>query len=167
MTTSMRLLQLVAPFRRQVVSVVLLGFLALASSVALMATSAYLISRASLVTDVSELWIAVASVRLFAISRAIFRYFERLTSHRTAFKILAHLRGWFFAAVEPLAPARLSQHRTGDLVARSVADVELLENFYVRVLVPPLSAGLAIVFSCAILGLFDIRLALVLLAFLL
>jgi ATP-binding cassette, subfamily C, bacterial CydC len=167
MTTFMRLLHLVTPYRRSVGLVILLGFLALASSVALMATSAYLISRASLVTDVAELWIAIASVRLFAILRAIFRYFERLTSHRTAFRLLAHLRGWFFASIEPLAPARLSQHRSGDLIARSVADVETLENFYVRVLIPPISTGLAIACACAILGLFDVRLALVLLAFLL
>lgn len=166
MSVFMRLLQLVGPYRKSIALAMLLSFLTLGSSLALMAMSAYLISRASLVTDVSQLWIAIASVRLFAILRAVFRYFERVISHRTTFRILAHLRGWFFSSIEPLAPARLSQHRTGDLVARSVADIEMLENFYIRVLVPPISAGLAVAFACAILGLFDFRLALILLVFL-
>jgi ATP-binding cassette, subfamily C, bacterial CydC len=167
MNTLGRLVGLISPFRKSMVFAALLGFLTISSSVALMATSAYLISKATLVSDVAELSIAIASVRLFAILRALFRYLERLTSHRTTFNILTHLRAWFFSSIEPLAPARLSQYRSGDLLTRSVADIETLENFYIRVLVPPISAALAIAFACAVLGIFDPHLALVLLIFLL
>jgi ATP-binding cassette subfamily C protein CydC len=167
MSTFMRLLRLIAPFKKWVALAVLLNFVTIGSSVGLMAMSAYLISKAALVTDISELAIAITSVRLFAILRALFRYLERYFSHTATFRILTHLRVWFYAAIEPLAPARLMQFRSGDLLTRSVADIETLENFYIRVVVPPLAAAGVVILACAILGSFDGTLALALLVFLL
>ncbi len=115
MSTFTRLLKLIAPFKRWVALAVLLNFVTIGSSVGLMAMSAYLISKAALVTDVSELSLAITSVRLFAILRAVFRYLERYFSHTATFRILTHLRVWFYSAIEPLAPARLmrlSQRRS-------------------------------------------------------
>ena len=66
------------------------------------------------------------------------------------------MRVWFYAAIEPLAPARLTTRRSGDLLARIVADVETLEDFYVRVLVPPIVAVLVTAFGCVLLGFFDV-----------
>src|SRR5690606_38889106 len=70
-------------------------------------------------------------------------------------------------ALEPLAPARLQQYRSGDLLSRIVGDVAALEAFYVRGLGPPLvailvTAGVALFFAA-----FDGTLALALLLFLL
>ena len=76
------------------------------------------------------------------------------------------LRVWFYSGIEPLAPARLIDHRSGDLLTRIVADVETLENFYIRVVVPPLAAALVTALACLILGSFDILLGLTLLVFL-
>src|SRR5512136_596963 len=167
MSTFARLLKLIAPFKLWVALAVLLNFVTIGSSVGLMAMSAYLISKAAVVADVSELAIAITSVRLFAILRAVFRYLERYFSHTATFRILTHLRAWFYSAIEPLAPARLQPYRSGDLLARSVADIETLENFYIRVVVPPLAAVCVIVFACLILGSFDAALAVALLIFLL
>jgi ATP-binding cassette subfamily C protein CydC len=163
MSTFRRLLGLIAPFWSWVALAVLLSFLTVAAGIALMATSAYLISKAAVATEVAALTLAIASVRVFAISRASFRYLERLVSHRATFRILEHLRAWFYGAIEPLAPARLSQYRSGDILTRSVADVETLENFYVRVVVPPVAAALGVALACAILGAFGWSLALALL----
>lgn len=167
MSTFGRLLALITPFKSWVALAVLLSFLTVAAGIALMATSAYLISKAALATEVATLTLAITSVRVFAISRACFRYLERLVAHRVTFRILEHLRAWFYAAIEPLTPARLSHYRSGDILTRSVADVETLENFYVRVVVPPLAAALGVALACAILGAFGRSLALVLLLFLL
>ncbi len=82
----------------------------------------------------------MSAVRFFGIARGVFRYAERLASHNVTFRLLARLRVWFYRALEPLAPARLMQYRSGDLLSRIVADVETLENFYVRVVAPPLVA---------------------------
>jgi ATP-binding cassette, subfamily C, bacterial CydCD len=119
---------------------VLLGALTVGSNIGLMGTSAFLISAAALRPDLGTLQVAIVGVRFFGIARGVFRYTERLTSHDVTFRLLARLRTWFFRALEPLAPARLMEHRAGDLLARIVADVETLENFYVRVVAPPLVA---------------------------
>jgi thiol reductant ABC exporter CydC subunit len=106
-------------------------------------------------------------VRVLAIGRAAFRYLERYVTHRATFAILAELRVWFFASIEPLAPARLATRRSGDLLARIVADIETLEDFYVRVVIPPVIAGLVTVFAGLGLGLLDLTLGVALVAFLL
>jgi ATP-binding cassette subfamily C protein CydC len=162
-----RLIRLILPFKRWVVLGVLLGFLTIGSSVGLMAMSAYLISRAAIVTDVADIALVITSVRVFAILRALFRYLERLSTHTATFRILSHLRAWFYEAIEPLAPARLQAYRSGDLLARIVADIETLENFYVRVVVPPFTAALVTALACAILGVFDPLIAAALLVFML
>ena len=121
---------------------VLLGFLTVGSNVGLMGTSAFLISAAALHPGLGALEVAIVGVRFFGLSRGAFRYGERLSSHTVTFNLLARLRAWFYARLEPLAPARLMQYRSGDLLNRIVTDIAGLENFYVRVVAPPLVAGL-------------------------
>ncbi|HEY5984058.1 MAG TPA: thiol reductant ABC exporter subunit CydD [Anaerolineales bacterium] len=120
----------------------LLGSLTVGSSVALMGTSSWLISAAALQPSIASLEIAIVGVRFFGISRAVFRYLERLASHGVTFQLIRNIRVWFYSRLEPLAPARLMDYGAGDLMARAIADVETLENLYVRVLAPPLTAVL-------------------------
>ncbi len=160
-----RLLTLMAPFRWWIIAGVLLSFATTGAGVGLIAVSAYLISKAALVTDTADLNVIITGVRFFAIARAALRYAERYVTHLATFRILTRLRVWFYRAVEPLAPARLMQYRSGDLLTRIVADIETLENFYLRVVIPPLAAVLVTVLACLILGSFDVWLAVALLVF--
>jgi len=160
-----RLIGLLAGRRRWVLAGILLGFLAIGANVALMATSAYLISKAALVTNVADIALTITAVRVLAIGRAAFRYLERYVTHRVTFDVLADLRVWFFAAIEPLAPAGLATHRRGDLLGRIVADIDTLEDFYVRVVSPPIVAALVTAAAAGVLGLFEPILAAVLVAF--
>lgn len=121
---------------------VLLSTLTIGSSVALIGTSAWLISTAALHPSIAELGVSVVGVRFFGISRGLFRYLERLVSHNVTFRLLARLRVWFYEKLEPLAPARLMEYKSGDLLARVIGDVETLENVYVRVISPSLTAVL-------------------------
>lgn len=130
------------------------SFVALAANVALMTAAPYLISKAALVTGFAALALSVTAVRAFAISRAALRYVERYTLHLAALRILTHLRVAFYRAVEPLAPGGLEGHRTGDLLARAVADVDTLDDFFVRGVVPPVAAFLAVLLAAGILGAF-------------
>ena len=161
-----RLVRLVAGRRWSIAVGALLGFAAIGSNIALLATAAYLISKAALVTNVAEVALAITAVRVLAISRAVFRYLERYVTHAATLRILADLRVWFYASIEPIAPARLTSHRSGDLLTRVVADVETLERFYVQVLVPPITAALVVAAASVWLGTFDVLLGVVLLAFL-
>ncbi len=69
-----------------------------------------------------------------------FATWSGLISHSVNFRLLANLRGWFYRAVEPLVPGAVEDLKAGDLLARSVQDIETLEDFYVRGIAPPLSA---------------------------
>ncbi len=160
-----RLLQFLRGNWDRVALSVLLGSATIGSSVALMGTSAWLISTAALHPSVADLGVSVVGVRFFGIARGIFRYLERLVSHDVTFRLLSRLRVWFYEMLEPLAPARLMDFRAGDLLARIVGDVETLENFYVRVVSPPLTAVIVGLFTSIFLGSFRPILAPVFLAF--
>jgi len=162
-----RLLKLIMPFKWWVALAALLGFATVGSSIGLMATSAYVIAKAALRPSIAVLQVSIVGVRFFGITRGLFRYLERYVSHRVTFKLLARLRVWFYRAIEPLAPARLLQYRSGDLLSRIAADIESLEHFYVRVIAPPVIAGLVLLLIWIFMSAWDYWLAVVTLAFLL
>ena len=135
-----RLLGLARPERRGIAVAVLLQGLTIASGVGLMGTSAWLLSKAALHPSIAALQVAIVGVRAFGVSRATFRYLERLVSHDVTLRLLARLRTALFRALAPLAPARLLAHRGGDLLGRAVDDVGTLEGLYARVLGPSLAA---------------------------
>ncbi|MFF0963940.1 thiol reductant ABC exporter subunit CydD [Streptomyces sp. NPDC003703] len=124
----------------------LLGSLALGSAVGLMATSGWLISRASQHPPVLYLMVAVTATRAFGIGRAVFRYAERLVSHDAVLRMLAETRVAVYRRLERLAPAGLRRTRRGDLLSRLVADVDALQDYWLRWLLP---AGAAVTVSAA------------------
>ena len=136
------LLGWIAPFTPTISLAALAGFATIFSSMALMGASAFIISAAALQPSIAELQVAIVSVRLFGISRAVFRYLERLLSHQATLRLLSSLRVRIYRSLEPLAPARLLGYRSGDLLARLVGDIESLEGFYVSGLAPLLVAVL-------------------------
>ncbi len=83
---------------------VLLSSLTIGASIALMGTSAWLISTAGLHPSIADLGVSVVGVRFFGIARGVFRYLERLVSHNVTFSLLSRLRVWFYEKLEPLAP---------------------------------------------------------------
>lgn len=155
----------ILPLWRGIGLSVLLGLLTVASSVGLMATSAWMISMSALQPSIAALGVSVVAVRFFGIARGVFRYLERLVSHDTTFRLLAEWRVRFYKAIEPLAPARLMDARSGDLLGRVVSDIDALQEVYLRAIAPPLVALLTAIFVLALFGAFDPFVALVMLGF--
>jgi len=132
----------------------LAGALAAVSSVGLLATSAWLISRADQHPPVLCLMVAAAAVQAFGLGRAVFRYSERLAGHDAALHILARTRVTCFDRLERLAPAGLAAFRSGDLISRLVADIDSLADRWLRVRLPyaaALAAGAGAVVVSAVL----------------
>ncbi|MEN8649880.1 thiol reductant ABC exporter subunit CydD [Streptomyces sp. 21So2-11] len=127
----------------------LLGSLALGSAVGLMAVSGWLISRASEQPPVLYLMVAVTATRAFGIGRAVFRYAERLVSHDAVLRMLAELRAAVYGRLERIAPAGLRGTRRGDLLSRLVADVDALQDYWLRWLLP---AGAALTVGAGAVG---------------
>jgi ATP-binding cassette subfamily C protein CydCD len=124
------------PSRGRFVLALLLGSLALGSAVGLMAVSGWLISRASQHPPVLYLMVAVTATRAFGIGRAVFRYAERLVSHDAVLRMLAGLRVSVYRRLERIAPGGLRTTRRGDLLSRLVADVDALQDYWLRWLLP-------------------------------
>ncbi|TDB86842.1 thiol reductant ABC exporter subunit CydC [Actinomadura sp. KC216] len=131
-----RLLGFARPARWRLGIAVLFGVLALGSGVGLMATSAWLISRAAQHPPVLMLMVAIVAVRAFGLGRGVFRYVERLVGHDATFRILADLRARVYERLERLAPGGLPAFRRGDLLNRLVADVDAGQDLFLRVLLP-------------------------------
>jgi thiol reductant ABC exporter CydC subunit len=131
-----RILGLVRPSVGRLTITTLLGAAAAGSGVALLATSAWLISRAAQHPSVVDLGLAIIGVRFFAISRGLFRYTERVFGHDTALRVLAGLRVRIYERLEALAPAGLPAFRRGDLLTRLVQDVDSVQDLMLRVISP-------------------------------
>ena len=114
----------------------LLGAGAIGASVALMGTSAWLISRAALHPSEASLTLAIVGVQFFGLSRGFLRYSERLVGHDAALRVLADVRVRVYERLERVAPAGLPLFRRGDLVARVVDDVDSLQDVVLRVVQP-------------------------------
>ncbi|MFH8624811.1 thiol reductant ABC exporter subunit CydD [Streptomyces vietnamensis] len=131
-----RVRSMAGEFKGRMALALLLGSLALGSAVGLMAVSGWLISRASEQPPVLYLMMAVTATRAFGIGRAVFRYAERLVSHDAVLRMLADLRVNVYRRLERIAPAGLRRTRRGDLLARLVQDVDALQDYWLRWLLP-------------------------------
>ncbi|PJJ63379.1 thiol reductant ABC exporter subunit CydC [Compostimonas suwonensis] len=137
-----RVLRLAQPPLRRFLPGVLFGALSALCAVGLLATSAYLITRAAEQPPILYLMMAIVGVRAFALGRAVFRYLERLFSHDASFRQLAELRVGVLERLLPLAPDGLARSRRGDLLSRLVRDVDELQDHPLRVVQPLVSAVL-------------------------
>ena len=134
------LFAVLSPAKWSLVLALIFTFLTVFMNVGLLTVSAWLLASAALQPGLTYLSLAIVGVRFFGVSRAVCRYFERYTSHRMAFQGLYGLRVWFYAHLEPLAPAILKRFGAGDMLGRIMGDIEVLQFFYLRTLIPPVAA---------------------------
>lgn len=147
-----RLLRAGRPEGRRLALAALLGALAIGSSVGLLATSAWLISKASLHPPILHLEVAIVGVRAFGIGRGVFRYAERIVGHDAAFRSLTDLRLAVYDRLAVVAPAGLAGHRGGDLLTRLVADVDAMLDLHLRVVLPYAVAALVSLLSVVLIS---------------
>ena len=109
-----------------------------------------LVPAVALVFDV---FMPSAGIRLLAIGRTGSRYAERLVTHDATLAALAALREKLFRAWSRPQAARWLLQRPARLLQRLTADVDALDNIYLRLLVPALAALGAAVLLTISLGL--------------
>lgn len=145
----------------------LLATATIITGIGLMSSSGYLISRAAQRPMLVDLFMVTAAVRFFGISRAIVRYFDRVVSHVLTFNILSSMRSLLFRKLDTLSLKWLMGRRSGDLLARLVADIDTLQNVYLRIISPSIVAVFISAITCVALWFFDPVLSLATLLFLL
>ncbi|MDW5375656.1 thiol reductant ABC exporter subunit CydC [Halomonas sp. HP20-15] len=130
----------------------LLMALTVAAGIGLLALSGWFIT-ATAVTGVLlaagaaatlDVYVPGAGIRLFAVTRTVARYCERLYNHDTVLRVLAELRAGMFSVLTRLDGRTLSQLRASEWLNRLTADIDTLDGLYLRLLAPPLVAALAI-----------------------
>lgn len=164
MKTISKLLSFLKPFFWEICLSILLGIATISASIGMLGTSAFLIASAALHPSIAELQVAIVGVRFFGISRAAFRYLERLVSHSVNLRVLSRLRAWFYEQVESSPPVELHTRKAGDLLNRVMGDLEILENFYVRVVSPVVVAVVVAAVVSLFIGTYDSHLGLILAA---
>ncbi|MDO9352458.1 MAG: hypothetical protein Q7T55_02105, partial [Solirubrobacteraceae bacterium] len=145
-------LRLAQPRVRRFLPGVLFGLLSALCAVGLLATAAWLITRAAEQPPILYLSAAMVGVRAFALGRAAFRYVERLASHDAAFATMPDLRVGLYERLVPNAPDGLGGSRRGDLLSRLVADVDEQQNLPLRVVQPLVVSGLTAVASVVLVA---------------
>ena len=138
----LRVLRLARPLRGRLLLSVLAGAATTGCGVALLATSGFLLARASQHPSILAISVAVVAVRALSVGRGVSRYLERLTSHDVAFRVLADIRVAIYRRLERLAPAGLAAFRSGDLLAALISDVDATQDLFIRGIGPPLAAAL-------------------------
>jgi ATP-binding cassette, subfamily C, bacterial CydC len=153
------------PHLRRMFLGTLAGAIALTAAVGLLSLSGWFLSAAAFAgltsagAHVFNFFYPSVGVRLFAFTRIAARYGERIIAHDTTFRILKTLRVWFYKSIEPLAPACLSRYRSGEILNRLVSDIDALDNLYIRILSPAVSALLIFISMGVFLSLFDVYLS--------
>ena len=134
----------------------------LASSIGLLTTSGWFLAATAIagLGTLFNFFYPSASVRGLAISRTLFRYFEKLVTHDATFRILAKLRVQVFEKIIPLSPGVLNRYRNSDLLNRLVSDVDTLDSLYLRLIAPFITAIFVILAMCIGLSFVNVPLAL-------
>ena len=143
---------------RWLVGGILLGLLVIAANIFLMALSGWFIASMAVAgaTGLSfNYQLPAAGIRTLAIVRTLGRYGERLVTHEAALRVLADLRVWFFQRLTPLAPAGLERYAAGDLAGRLRADVDALENLYLRIFAPLVTGLMSMCCGVAIVAIWS------------
>lgn len=143
-----------------------LAIMALLASIGLLTLSGWFLAASALAGLFSialfNYMLPAAGVRGAAIIRTASRYAERLVSHDTTFRILSLLRVMSFTRLFPLSPAVIIRFKQADLLNRFVADIDILDHLYLRLLSPVFSAFIIIVIVTLGLSYISSKIAIVL-----
>lgn len=120
----------------------------LLAAFALAAVSGWLITTAWTRPPVLDLTVAVVAVRALGITRGVFRWVDRMTTHDAALRGVVSLRTRLFTALAARPGDVLSRVRRGELLARLGDDAQELADHVIRAVVP---AAVAVVMGIAAL----------------
>ncbi|MEX2515746.1 MAG: thiol reductant ABC exporter subunit CydC [Gammaproteobacteria bacterium] len=155
-------LQLFSRHRNRLLLGALLMLLTTLAAAGLLALSGWFITATAVTAMVwaagvnaqLDIYTPGGGIRFFAIARTVSRYFERLYNHDTVLRLLADLRTTVFSALTRLDAQTLGRLKSAVLLNRLTADIDALDNLYLRLLAPPVVAFVATLAVAAFLIVF-------------
>ena len=122
---------------------ILLSSFSLMAAIGLLACSAWLISMASTRPPVLVLEVAIVAVRFFGLSRGVVKYASRILEHKAALGAQSDLRVRLYGNFTLRSSQELLDVRKGATLQQVISDVETLQDLWLRVGSPWLSAVIA------------------------
>ena len=144
-------LRLIAARRKRLINGALLILLTLLAGVALLAVSGWFITASALtglllaagLQASLNIYVPGGSIRLFAVTRTVARYLERVYNHNTVLQLLADVRVSVFRGLTT-APLAVRSGRSGaGWLNRFTNDVDTMNTLYLRLVAPTAMAMLA------------------------
>lgn len=133
---------LAAPVKYYILAAIITGVFCNFAVIGLMAAAAYLIINAALQVPLYQLSLAITAVRACGILRAVFRYAERYIAHNAAFLIWERLRLAIYKNIMRALPFSQENMHDGDIFMAVIESLDELRDAVLRLLLPPLTAGL-------------------------
>lgn len=131
------------------------------ASIALLVTSSWLIVSASLQPPILTLTVAVVSVRFFGISRGVFRYIERYTSHNLVFKEIQDLRISLWQKISSNVKNSYANLSASNAVNTLIRDLDGIQDIWLRAMIPWISGAILLVLIIFWIGLVNLTMCLV------
>ncbi|MGH8908188.1 MAG: thiol reductant ABC exporter subunit CydC [Egibacteraceae bacterium] len=156
------LLRLLGPQRRLIGCAVACGVAHQLVALAVAGTAAWLVGQAVTGASVAQLRGGLILLGALIVPVSVLPWLDSHLAHVAAFWVLADVRGRVYAAFERLAPGYLLEHRSGDLGAAAISDVELLERWFAHTLSPLVVAATVPLAALIALAAFQWTLALAL-----
>lgn len=145
-------------YKGRVIIAILFALLGVTSGAMLLFVSGYLISKSALRPEnIMIVYVPIVAVRAFSIGQAVFPYIEKLVGHDIVLRILAKYRDRLYSILESQAVFLESRYQTGDLLSVLSDDIEKLQDFYIRTLLPALLGLVVYGILAIVLGFFDLR----------
>jgi ATP-binding cassette, subfamily C, bacterial len=136
-STSMRLVRFVKPFASRMLFSISAGVAGHICAVSVMITGALavtsLVYPQQIPYSLSKL---VYILIVFSVLRGIFHYVEQYAGHDVAFRLLAKIRSNLFGSLKKLAPAKMVDRSSGDIVTSLTSDIEIIEVFFAHTIAP-------------------------------
>ncbi len=151
-------LRLISGRRKRLINGALLMLLTLLAGIALLSVSGWFITASALtglllasgLAASLNIYVPGGSIRLFAVTRTVARYLERVYNHNTVLQLLADIRVRVFRDLTR-APLGVRAGRSGaNWLNRFTNDVDTMNTLYLRLVAP---TAMALLVSLALVGL--------------
>src|SRR5699024_5001566 len=130
--------------KRRMVLSVFLGFLGVFSAAMLFFVSGYIISKSTLKSEnIMIVYVLIVSDRAFCIRQALIPNMEKLSSYDIVLTILSIYSRRLYTILEPQSVFLESRYKTEDILHVLADDIERLQDFYIKTLLPSI-VGLVI-----------------------
>jgi len=126
------------------------GVLSALCGIGLLATSGWLITRASERPPVLSLCIAIGAVQAFSLGRGLSRYLQRLSTHGLSLGVLGRLRLHLWDTLVPLVPGGLGRSGRGVALSAFVGDTEVAAEGLSTVATVAVDVGASIVLGTVV-----------------